>query len=279
MQLSRELAARGHHVLHLYFPGFEAPKGPLQPAAGDPTTLRIQPVGIGRPYNKYSPLRRLRDDRLYVDECYRVIREFRADAVLSGLATPIAQNWLRGACQKAGIRFIAWVQDLYGPGVRAVLGRKFGRSGAMLGRVFTRMDESLIRGSDGVVFISEEFQDAFGRVRGRSRGAWHVIENWAPLDELPWRPKVNAWSQANGLADKRVFLYSGTLGLKHDPELLAQLAHRFKNEKDVAVVVISQARAGTIWSAARWNLASRTYGCSTTSLSKSFRMWSRPATC
>jgi glycosyltransferase involved in cell wall biosynthesis len=110
----------------------------------------------------------------------------------------------------------------------------------MLGRVFTRMDESLIRSSDGVVFISEEFQDAFRRVRGRSRGAWHVIENWAPLDELPLRPKVNAWSRANGLADKRVFLYSGTLGLKHDPELLAQLANRFKDEKDVAVVVISQ---------------------------------------
>lgn len=240
VQLSRELAARGHQVLHLYFPGFEAPKGPLQPAADDPPTFRVQPVSIGRPYNKYSPMRRLRDDRLYVNECYRMIREFRADAVLSGCATPIAQNWLRRACQRAGIRFIAWVQDLYGPGVRAVLSRKLGRPGAMLGRVFTRMDESLIQGSDGVVFISEEFQNAFRQVRERSHGAWHVIENWAPLDELPLRPKVNAWSQANGLADKRVFLYSGTLGLKHNPELLAQLAHRFKSEKDVAVVVISQ---------------------------------------
>jgi glycosyltransferase involved in cell wall biosynthesis len=102
------------------------------------------------------------------------------------------------------------------------------------------MDESLIRGSDSVVFISEEFQDAFRQVRERSRGAWHVIENWAPLDSLPLRPKVNTWSRANGLADKRAFLYSGTLGLKHNPELLAQLAHRFKDEKDVAVVVISQ---------------------------------------
>lgn len=240
MQLSRELAAREHQVLHLYFPGFEAPKGPLQPAADDPPTFRIQPVSIGRPYDKYSPLRRLRDDRRYVNECFRMIREFRADAVLSGCATPIAQNWLRSACQKNGIRFIAWVQDLYGPGVQSVLSRKLGRPGAMLGRVFTRMDESLIKGSDGVVFISEEFQDAFGHVRKHSRGPWHTIENWAPLEELPLRPKVNGWSQANGLADKRVFLYSGTLGLKHNPELLAQLAKRFKDEADVVVAVISQ---------------------------------------
>jgi len=240
VQLSRELASRGPHVLHLYFPGFEAPKGPLQRAAGDPPTFRIQPVSIGRTYDKYSPLRRVRDDRLYVNECFRMIREFRADAVLSGCATPIAQNWLRSACQKAGIRFIAWVQDLYGPGVQSVLRRKFGRPGAMLGGAFTRMDESLIKGSDGVVFISEEFEDAFGHVRKHARGPWHVIENWAPLDELPLRPKVNAWSRANGLADKRVFLYSGTLGLKHDPELLAHLAHRFKDQNDVAVLVISQ---------------------------------------
>lgn len=240
VQLSRELAARGHHVLHVYFPGFEAPKGPLRPATDDPPTLRIRPVGIDRPYNKYSPLQRLSNDWLYVKECCRIIQEFKADAVLSGCATPIAQNWMRRACQKSGIRFIAWVQDLYGPGVRAVLSRKLGRSGAFLGRAFTRMDESLIRRSDGVVFISEEFQAAFRQVRGGSERPWCVIENWAPLDKLPWRPKVNAWSKANGLADKRVLLYSGTLGLKHNPELLAQLARSFQNVRDVAVVVISQ---------------------------------------
>jgi glycosyltransferase involved in cell wall biosynthesis len=245
VQLSRELAARGHHILHLYFPEFQAPKGPLEPSPGDPATFHIKPVSIGRPYDKYSPLRRLGNDRLYVNECCRIIKEFKPDAVLSGCATPVAQNWMRHSCQKAGIRFIAWVQDLYGPGVRAVLSRKLGRSGAALGSIFTHLDESLIRGSDGVVFISEEFENSFSKVRPRSRGAWHVIENWAPLDGLPGRPKVNAWSQANGLAEKRVLLYSGTLGLKHNPELLAQLAHRFKAEKDVLVVVVSEGRGRT----------------------------------
>jgi len=102
------------------------------------------------------------------------------------------------------------------------------------------MDESLVRNSDGVVFISEEFQRVFAPLRPRARGPWHVIENWAPIHDLPCRPKINDWSRSRGLAEKRVLLYSGTLGLKHNPELLARLAQSFRKYEDVAVVVISQ---------------------------------------
>jgi glycosyltransferase involved in cell wall biosynthesis len=37
-----------------------------------------------------------------------------------------------------------------------------------------------------------------------------------------------------------VFLYSGTLGLKHNPGLLLALAQRFTDRPDIAVVVISE---------------------------------------
>ena len=240
VQLSRELASRGHNVLHLHFPGFQSPKGALQPAETDPPTFQIRPVTIGRPYNKYSPVRRMLADRLYASNCASLVREFRADVMLSGNATPFAQNWLRQHCQRSGIRFIAWIQDLYGHAVRSALKRKLGALGDMAGLVFRRLDRSLIERSDGVIFIAEEFCDEYRDSRPSSRGAWHVIENWAPLADLPPRPKVNAWSCRQGLSDKRVFLYSGTLGFKHNPELLVELARRFRDVPDVVVVVISQ---------------------------------------
>ena len=196
-------------------------------------------MNIEGTYNKYS-LTRLRNDYLYAKECSRVIVEFKADVVLSGCATPMTQNWLRKACQREGIRFVAWVQDLYGRGVRAVLSRKLGAPGDLVGRRFVQMDESLIRRSDGVVFISEGFRNDYAAVRRRSIGSWHVIENWAPFDGLPRRPRANAWREKHGLTGKRVLLYSGTLGLKHNPDLLAQLAVHFENNADVAIVVISQ---------------------------------------
>ena len=51
----------------------------------------------------------------------------------------------------------------------------------------------------------------------------HCIANWAPLSDLPVRPKVNPLSCRLGLDRRFVFLYSGTLGLKHDTERLLEL--------------------------------------------------------
>src|SRR6185437_11173573 len=48
----------------------------------------------------------------------------------------------------------------------------------------------------------------------------HVIENWAPLDEVRPQPKANAWAREHGVDEKFCFMYSGTLGMKHRPEIV-----------------------------------------------------------
>ena len=77
-----------------------------------------------------------------------------------------------------------------------------------------------------------------------------VIENWAPLDDLRPMDKVNAWSRVHGLADKRVIMYCGTLGLKHDPASFIALADAFSDDNDARVVVISEG-LGADWLAKR----------------------------
>jgi len=64
-----------------------------------------------------------------------------------------------------------------------------------------------------------------------------VIENWAPLDGITPLPKANPWAMDHGLADVPVFLYAGTLGIKHDPSILMQLAQGVPEAK---VVVVSE---------------------------------------
>ena len=49
-----------------------------------------------------------------------------------------------------------------------------------------------------------------------------MIENWAPIDELPVLPRDNAWAREHGLADKAVFLYSGHARLQARPEPAAR---------------------------------------------------------
>jgi glycosyltransferase involved in cell wall biosynthesis len=90
------------------------------------------------------------------------------------------------------------------------------------------------------VFIAPEFYEEYRDLRQSSRGQWHVIENWAPLEELPALPKVNSWSRQRGLDQKRVLLYSGTLGFKHNPDLLVALARHFRDSPEVVIAVISQ---------------------------------------
>jgi glycosyltransferase involved in cell wall biosynthesis len=68
----------------------------------------------------------------------------------------------------------------------------------------------------------------------------HVIENWAPLQELATGPRDNSWARERGLVDAQVFLYSGTLGLKHDVDPLVALAERWRGDPHVRVVVISE---------------------------------------
>ncbi len=74
------------------------------------------------------------------------------------------------------------------------------------------------------------------------QSAINVIPNWAPIEDLPPRPKDNPWARAHGLADKTCFLYSGTLGLKHNADLLLKLGIAYRDQPGVAIVVVSEGR-------------------------------------
>jgi glycosyltransferase involved in cell wall biosynthesis len=98
------------------------------------------------------------------------------------------------------------------------------------------MERGILDRSDGIVFISEDFR-AFAPSLAARQADISVIPNWGALDEIEARPKTNAWSQAHGLSDKFVFLYSGTLGLKHNPDHLLRLADAFADRPDTVVAV------------------------------------------
>ena len=73
-----------------------------------------------------------------------------------------------------------------------------------------------------------------------------TIENWAGLDEItPAARAGTPWAVNMGLADRPVLLYSGTLGLKHNPQLLWRLAERLAADPqraDACVVVVLRGR-------------------------------------
>lgn len=90
-------------------------------------------------------------------------------------------------------------------------------------------------GSESVVVVAPGFRAPLS-AWGLAERDIAVIENWAPLDEVKLLPRSNSWSREQGFGDEPVFLYSGTLGLKHRPDLLYELAKSLRGQARVVVL-------------------------------------------
>ena len=97
------------------------------------------------------------------------------------------------------------------------------------------MENRLLSRSNSIVLISADFQQYLPR--SVAAKAVSVIRNWGALSVIRPEAKRNAWSEKHGLADKFVFMYTGTLALKHDPNLLLALCDGFKDDPAVQIVV------------------------------------------
>lgn len=245
VQLSRWLARRGHEVLHLYAASMHMPRGPVAPRADDPLGFTIRGLSLGRPIEKYNYIRRVFDERAYGKLLAQEIERARPDVMLGGTSAADIQAAAATTCRRLGIGFVFWAQDLNAIAIDRLLRRRLPVLGALAGRYYLGLERRLLRDSDAVVAISEDFLPTFASW-GIARERVAVVENWAPRDELPPRPRDNAWAREHGLADKLVFLYSGTLGLKHNPDLLLQLARRFADRLEIRVVVVSEG-LGAAW--------------------------------
>lgn len=243
VQLSRELARRGHKLLHLYFAEFQTPKGALEPNSADPPTLRIEAVSLGRPFAKYSFLRRRFQEQRVGTVIADRIQTFEPDVVV-GCNLPLdALNQIISRSRMYRWPFVFWQQDIYSFAIASILKRKLGWVGSLIGAYYRRLEKIALAESSAVVVISDEFKLVLEKEFCGVARSVHTVENWAPLDEIRPTAKVNAWSLENGFETKQTVLYTGTLGMKHDPSQILDLALALKDRADVAVVVISDGPA------------------------------------
>lgn len=239
VELSRWLARQGHAVLHIYSKDVEAPHGRLRLQGNDPPTLLVEGVSTGRPLPKYKLIQRWFQELRYGAVIGRRITVFRPDIVLSANAPPAVQSQLLKATQRAGVPLLCWVQDIFSLGVEEISKSRLAPLRWAVLRFVEAVEFGAMRRSAGLVMISSDFRKVLAE-KGVRHNRSIVIENWAPLDDISPQPKDNPWSRAHGLADKFVFLCAGTLGLKHNPAHIVNLARAFADDPKVRVVVVSQ---------------------------------------
>lgn len=238
VQLSRALAQRGHDVLHSYASFFQTPKGNLVVHPDDPPTLRIEAIDLDKPFQKYSFIKRYFQELKFGQLLVAQIKAYNPDVILLGQIPPEAQTVLYRRLPRT-IRKVFWVQDLYGIAIKKILGKKLSFLGKLIGDYYIFLERRLLRQSDALVLITADFIPLMHQW-GIADDHIHVIPNWAVLPDVPVRSKDNPWAQAHDLVDKVVFAYSGTLGMKHNPDILLRLAQKFKDAPQVRVLVVSQ---------------------------------------
>ena len=244
VQLSRELAARGHEVLHLYCGSTHTPRGDLARRAGDPATFVIRGVGLSQVIPKTSFFRRFLLESEYGRKLVAECESFRPEVVLSANTPSVPEHRLARLCRRSGVRLVSWIQDIYGLAAYRLLSRKLPIVGHAVGKYFIAIDKWDARNSDALVVITDDFRKVFTDWHVDDSRV-HVIHNWAPLESMPPRPRENDWSRAQSLGTGLRFIYAGTLAMKHNPALLLELA-RTLDQTGGELIVVSEG-SGVEW--------------------------------
>ncbi|MBT5267452.1 MAG: glycosyltransferase family 4 protein [Rhodospirillaceae bacterium] len=244
LQLSRALARRGHAVRHISFAGFQAPKGDHEAERADAGDLDVVQLILDKPFAKYDFVRR-RSQEIQIGRMVGdAIADFHPDIVLSGNAPIDAQRMVQARCRAEHLPFVYWVQDLNSVAISAILTKRYSLVGRLIGAVYRLIEQRLLRRSDRCVVITDDFVEILTEW-GVPVERIDVVENWAPIADIPVEIRDNAWATEQALTHPGARLvYSGTLSLKHDPEMLLQLACSLEERGDGALIVVTEGIGG-----------------------------------
>lgn len=245
-ELSRQLADDGYTVDHVFSEQYVSGKGHLSRQPGDSEGLTFTAIDMGTPFEKYSPLKRLRFERAYAKEWIRRLKESPADCVIACNLPLIALARFARYARKQKLPWILWHQDIYSFALRDELRRKLPRPIAAIGgRYLIRMEARCARAARHVVAIGDAFEGVYTSWKIPPERV-SVIPNWAPLDKVFPVARDNPRSASLfGAAGERLrLLYAGTLGRKHNPLLLVELLDAAEERGTPAsLVVVSEGEA------------------------------------
>ncbi|MEN0052117.1 MAG: glycosyltransferase family 4 protein [Mucilaginibacter sp.] len=239
LQLSKQFVQSGHEVLYAYSVSFQSPKGNFQDLSVSDTSLTVLPITVKGKFEKYSILKRRKQEIEYATQLIAKLETFQPDIVLSSTTPLFVQQHLQKYCIRKGIKFVFWCQDIYTIAIRQIARQRLGLIGFPLWCYFKKLESDLLRKSSHIISITPGFNDLFKKWKV-PLGQVTCIPNWAPLPEITPVSKNNDWAKRYQVADKTCIVYSGTLGLKHNPSILSAAAQYFREHQEVIFIVISE---------------------------------------
>lgn len=236
IQLSNYLSKNGYNIIHTYLSNIKTPHGNMD--RGNSDTLSVIPVNLKTEFNKYNIIYRYKGEVEYANAINKIINEQKPDIVISANTPLFAQRLLVQKCRASSTKFIYWCQDIHSVAIRNILKKKLSFAGVLASSVFKFLEVSLLKQSDHIISIADDFNEVF-KQWGVPASKLSTINNWAPIEEIVLYPKCNKWAQQYDICNKTSIIYSGTLGLKHNPHLIVQAAQKLSDNPDVIFIIIS----------------------------------------
>ena len=94
-----------------------------------------------------------------------------------------------------------------------------------------------LRRADHLVAIGETMRERLIQ-KGASRDRISVIPNWVDASAVKPQPRVNAWSQENGLAERFVVMHSGNIGYAQNLDALVRAGTFLRDLDGLSIVLI-----------------------------------------
>lgn len=234
LDLSIKLAELDYVVFHLYSSSSGGPKAGF---SIEKENLKIININIGT-VEKSSFIKRFFQEYEYGKKLVEEIKKINPDVVISSNTPIFAQSLLSRWAKKNKVKFIFWLQDIISIAALSLLSKKIPFFGNIVGLIFKKVEKASLKRSDAIVCICDDFKEIL--LDWNIKENVYVIPNWAPIDKIPALTKKNIWSEKYGFDNKFVILYSGTMGMKHNPEIITSTASDLKMYDDMHFVVISE---------------------------------------
>ncbi|HWO42353.1 MAG TPA: glycosyltransferase family 4 protein [Candidatus Eisenbacteria bacterium] len=171
----------------------------------------------------------------FMSACYAGLRVSRPDVVVAMTDPPIIGLAGYIAARRFSVPLVMYYQDIFPEAGRLL--EDF--HSASIDRALEKTNRLLVRRASRIVALGETMKRRLVEGKGADPRKTAVIHNWADCEAIVPGPKRNAFSEANGLADKFVVMHSGNIGLSQAPETLLGAADRLRScYPDIRVVFV-----------------------------------------
>ncbi len=168
--------------------------------------------------------------------CWAGLRLEKPDVLVAQTDPPIIglAAWLAG--KRFNAPFVMAFKDLF-PEVAALL--KDFHSENVNGAL-QRVNRFLTKRAARNLALGETMRRRLIEDKGAPPERTEIIPDWADTTKIAPGPKRNAFSEANGLADKFVVMHSGNIGLSQSLETVVDAAALLRDVKDIEIVFVGE---------------------------------------